>query len=428
MIATKSNKAGSRPISRVFRFLVSVRLTIVSLSLIAATSIVGSLVRQGASEEEYLSRYSEKTYHFIKLVGLDDAYHSSWFYLLLGIFALNLLLCTLVRLKRAVGPAERQVHDLGGLVSSGSGFVTSPANKEEVIRRIGPSYKRERISGTTELFEKGRFSRWGVIVIHTSVLFVLAGGLIGNMAGFKAYLALRPGDEAQAAMSRKPGQSAIVLGFTVKCTDFRVALYPSGQPKEYASDIEILDDKGNILKKGRIRVNEPLSYKGIYFYQSSYGRSNVYTFKADGRVFELADGEAARDAKVPFMVVRYADDVHNFGPGVMVAYMDSGGPRTLWFLDKVEKMRSHTVKGSRISLEKISGQYHTGLEVARDPGIPAVLCGFVLMLAGLYINFFTAHRRIYVAAGPDALIVAGIASRNKESFRKEVEKLGGGLA
>ena len=82
-----------------------------------------------------------------------------------------------------------------------------------------------------------------------------------------------------------------MLGFTVKCTDFRVSLYPSGQPKEYASDIEILDDKGNILKQGRIRVNEPLSYKGIYFYQSSYGRSNVYTFTADGRAFELADGE-----------------------------------------------------------------------------------------------------------------------------------------
>lgn len=427
MSATRSNKTGGRPLSRTLLFLASVRLTIVTLSLIAATSIVGSLVQQGASQEEYLSRYSEKTYHFIKLFGLDDAYHSPWFYLLLGIFALNLLLCTLQRLKRLTGPAERQVGDLSGLVSAGSGFATSPLNKEKVVRRIGPSFKRERISETTELFEKGRLARWGVIIIHTSVLLVLVGGLIGNVAGFKAYLALRPGDEASAAMSRKPGQSAVVLGFRVKCTDFRVTLYPSGQPKEYASDIEIRDNEGNVLKQGRIRVNEPLSYAGIYFYQSSYGRSNVYTFTADGRTFELAEGEAARDAKVPFMVVRYSDDVHNFGPGVMVAYMDAEGPKALWFLSKVEKMRSHTVKGSRISLEKISGQYHTGLEVSRDPGVPVVLCGFALMLAGLYIHFFTAHRRIYVAEGPDTLVVAGTASRNREGFREYMEKLGGGL-
>ena len=428
MSATKNNKTGNRLVVRAFRFLVSVRLTIVTLSLIAATSIVGSLVPQGASREEYLSRYSEKAYHFIKLFGLDDAYHSPWFYLLLGVFALNLLLCTLQRLRRLTGPAERHTGDLSGLVSAGFGFVTSPLNKGEVIRRIGPSYKRVRISERIELFEKGRLSRWGVVIIHTSVLLVLAGGLIGNMAGFKAYLVLRPGDEASAAMSRKPGQSAVVLGSRVRCTGFRVTLYPSGQPKEYASDIEILDDKGNVLKRGRIRVNEPLSYRGIYFYQSSYGRTNIYTFTGEGRTFELAEGEAARDAKVPFMVVRHADDVHGLGPGVMVAYMDPDGARALWFLEKVEKMRSHTLKGSRVSLVKIGGLYHTGLEVSRDPGVPAVLSGFVLMLAGLYINFFTAHRRIYVAGGPDTLVVAGTASRNREAFRKEIERLGGGIA
>lgn len=431
MSATKNSKADGRPIpaiSRVFRFLVSVRLAIIVLALIAATSIAGSLVQQGASEEECLSHYSERTYHFIKLFGLDDAYHSPWFYLLLGVFALNLFLCTIQRLKRSVAPARRQSYDLKGLVSSGFGFVAAPGSKEEVVRRIPSSYRRVQVSEGTDLFEKGRISRLGVVIIHTSVLLILAGGLIGNISGFKAYIALKPGDEAQAAVSRKPGQSAVVLGFTVRCTDFRMSLYPSGQPKEYASDVEILDNKGGIVKRGRIRVNEPLSYKGIYFYQSSYGRSNTYTFTQDGKTFKLGDGEVARDAKVPFMVVRYAEDVHNFGPGVMVAYMDSDEPKTLWFLSNVEKMRSHTVKGSRISLDKMSGQYYTGLEVARDPGVPVVLCGFMLMLAGLYINFFTSHRRIYVAEGPDGLIVAGAASRNRESFKAEIEKLKGGPA
>lgn len=431
MSATKSSKAGNGSIFRgipVFRFFVSVRLTIATLSLIAATSIVGSLVQQGASEEEYLSHYSEKTYHFIKLLGLDDAYHSPWFYFLIAIFAVNLFVCTLRRLKRLAAPGERQAPDLQALVSSGPGFITGPANKDEVIRRIGPGYKREHVSETTELFEKGRICRYGVIIIHTSVLLVLIGGLVGSISGFKAYMALRPGDEASAAQSRTPGRSAIVFGFTVKCTDFRVSLYPSGQPKEYASDIEILDGKGSVLKRGRIRVNEPLSYKGIYFYQSSYGRSNVYTFRADGRTIVLGDREVARDAKIPFMVVRHAEDVHNFGPGVMVAYMDADEPKTLWFLKNVEKMRSHRVKGSKITLENISGQYHTGLEVSRDPGVPIVLCGFTMMLIGLYINFFTSHRRIYVAHGPEAVIVAGQASRNKEHFVDDIKRIGGGLA
>ena len=431
MSATRSNKAGNGPVFRggpVFRFLVSVRLTIITLSLIAATSVVGSLIQQGATEEEYLERYSERVYHFIKLFGLDDAYHSPWFYFLIIIFVINLLLCTFQRLRRLTSSRERAIPDPDALLASGTGFITDPANRDEVIRRIGPSYRRRRISGNTELLEKGRFSRYGVIVIHASVFLVLIGGLIGNMAGFKAYLALRPGDEASHAESRKPGQSAVVFGFTVKCTDFQVSFYPSGQPKEYASDVEILDTDHNVLKKGRIRVNEPLSYKGIYFYQSSYGRSNTYTFTENGRKVELGDGQVARDAKVPFMVVRYAEDVHNFGPGVMVAYMDADEPKTLWFLTRVEKMRSHTVNGSTISLENISGQWYTGLEVSRDPGVPVVLLGFLMLLAGLSINFFTAHRRIYLKAGPGSLTVTGIASRNKEGFAEELKRIGGGLA
>ena len=430
MTVIKSSKKGGGPVFRgipAFRFLTSVRLTITTLSLIAATSIVGSLVEQGASEEEYLSHYSERAYHFIKLLGLDDAYHSPWFYFLVVIFAINLFLCTVHRLKRLSAAKGRQVPDLAALVSSGAGFITGSANKSEVVRRIGPAYKRERVTETTEVFEKGRFSRYGVIIIHTSVLMVLIGGLVGNISGFKAYLALRPGEGASAAESRTPGRSAVVFGFAVKCTDFRVSMYPSGQPKEYASDIEILDEKGNVLKRGRIRVNEPLSYKGIYFYQSSYGRSNVYTFKADGRTVDIGDREIVRDTKVPFMVVRYAEDVHNFGPGVMVAYMDGDEPKTLWFLKNVEKMRKHVVKGSRIALENINGQYYTGLEVSRDPGVPAVLCGFVMMLIGLYTNFFTSYRRIYVAHGTDAIIVAGIASRNKEGFIEDMKRIGEGL-
>lgn len=154
----------------------------------------------------------------------------------------------------------------------------------------------------------------------------------------------------------------------------------------------------------------------------------MYKFTVDGSRIELGDGQVARDAKVPFMVVRYADDVHNFGPGVMVAYMDADQPKTLWFLSNVEKMRSHIVNGSKISLENINGLYFTGLEVSRDPGLPFVLCGFLMMVAGLYINFFSAHRRIYVAEGPDSLIVAGVASRNRERFIEDMKKLSGDLS
>ncbi|MDD3844740.1 MAG: cytochrome c biogenesis protein ResB [Syntrophorhabdaceae bacterium] len=435
MTATKSNNGGeTEPASRsasLLRSLASVRVGIVVLSLIAATSILGSVIIQGGTEEEYLTLYSQKTYHFIKLLGLDDTYHSPWFYLLLVLFALNLVMCTAQRIRRitkerSAGP--KAVPDMGGLVAAGAGFTSDAGSLGEISRRLGSSYRKKQISETTALYEKGSLSRYGVVVIHASVLVVLLGGLMGLAAGHRGFIMLRVGEAAQSAVSRGSSRSPIPLGFTVRCRDFRVSFYPGGQPKEYASDVEILDQAGKVLKEGRIKVNEPLSYGGVRLYQSSYGRSNSYTFLVDGRKIVLADEEVAREGKAPFMVVRYAAQVHDFGPGVMVAYMDGEEPKTLWFLSGVEKMRTRTIKGSRVSLEKIAGEYHTGLEMSRDPGVPVVLSGFALMLAGLYINFFTFHRRIYVVNEGAVVKVAGIASRNKEGFLEELGRLGKGLA
>ncbi len=436
MTATKSNRAGqTAPTSRAasfFQSLASVRLGIMVLSFIAATSILGSVIKQGGTEEEYLSLYSAKTYHFIKLFGFDDAYHSPWFYFLLALFAINLVACTVRRIGRLAGEKKRTAKntpDVRALVAAGSGFTAGLERLAEISRRLGASsYRKKQLSETTALYEKGSLARYGVIVIHASVLVVLLGGLIGLIGGDRGFIILRVGEAAHAAVSREQERPPVPLGFTVRCKDFNVTFYPGGQPKEYASDIEVVDDAGKVLKEGRIKVNQPFSYKGVRLYQSSYGASNSYTFRVNGREMVLAEQQVGKAGETPFMVMRYAPQVHDFGPGVMVAYMDGEEPKTLWFLKDVERMRTRVIQGSRISLEGITGGYYTGLEMTRDPGVPVVLVGFGLMLAGLYINFFTFHRRIYVLSEDDLVRVAGIASRNREGFLEELSRLSKDLA
>jgi cytochrome c biogenesis protein len=436
MPATKNNREkegapASRPTS-LLRHLASVRLGIVSLSLIGATSILGTVIKQGGTEEEYLSLYSERAYHFIKLFGFDDTYHSPWFYFLLILFTVNLIACTVRRIRTLTaekGRTARTPADVKGLVAAGSGFTAKAGSLGEVSRRLGASsYRKKELSETTALYEKGSLARYGVVVIHASILAVLLGGLVGILGGDRGFIVLRVGETTQAAVKRERGRPPVPLGFTVRCKDFTISLYPGGQPKEYASDIEILDMAGKVVKTGRIKVNEPLSYNGVRLYQSSYGTSNSYTFRVNGKEVVLAEQEVAKAGRSPFMVVRYAAQVHDFGPGVMVAYMDGEEPKTLWFLRDVERMRTRVIQGSRISLEGITGGYYTGLEVSRDPGVPVVLAGFALMLVGLYINFFTFHRRIYVVSDGAAIHVGGVASRNREGFLEELHKLSKDLA
>ncbi len=50
---------------------------------------------------------------------------------------------------------------------------------------------------------------------------------------------------------------------------FTLASYPNGMPKEYRSDLSVWE-QGLEKMKASVRVNDPFTYKGITFYQSSW--------------------------------------------------------------------------------------------------------------------------------------------------------------
>nr|HPH41399.1 cytochrome c biogenesis protein ResB [Syntrophorhabdaceae bacterium] len=80
--------------NNIFRLLSSLSLAIFLLSFIAFGSILGTIIKQKADEEVYLSIYSETTYKVIKNLGLDDVFHSYWFVSAIVLFAINLTLCS----------------------------------------------------------------------------------------------------------------------------------------------------------------------------------------------------------------------------------------------------------------------------------------------------------------------------------------------
>ncbi len=435
MTATKNNNPGHSPIrgtpvaGRIFKFLVSIRLTITVLSLIAATSVLGTLIKQGGTEEEYLSLYTGRTYQLIKLLGFDDAYHSAWFYFLIALFAVNLVLCTLKRIGRVRKAAARpNIPDIDGPIESGMGFTATAAKGGEIAREMPAGYRKRPVSDRCLLYEKGSISRHGVTFIHASVLVILLGGFIGLVAGYRGFVIMHVGETVQKVVSRDGNNTQVPIGFKIKCKDFRISFYPGGEPKEYVSTVDILDAEDRTIAERRIRVNDPLSYRGVRIYQASYGKTNRFIFLVNGKKVVLGEDDVYGEGGTPFMVARYAPEVHNLGPGVMIAYMEDEKPRTAWLLANVENMRSGRIPGAKISLENIEEEYYTGLEVSRDPGVPVVLLGFALMLFGLYVNFFISHRRIYLVDCGDSLKVAGFTSRNPERLRGELKKIKEGLS
>ena len=70
------------------------------------------------------------------------------------------------------------------------------------------------------------------------------------------------------------GPKIIELPFYIKCNKFTIDFYPSGMPKAYISDLSVIENGKEVYRK-EIKVNDPLKYKGVYFYQASYGRGEA---------------------------------------------------------------------------------------------------------------------------------------------------------
>ena len=136
------SKKKSGTIEALYELLVSIRFSMFLLALIAVGSILGTFIKQGATEDEYLRFYSETTYRIIKFFSLDNAYHSPWFYSLILLFAINLSLCTIRRVIRFI--REKRETEMPGaerLLKMQFSMQAGLDKKEEAIGRLKKHYR-----------------------------------------------------------------------------------------------------------------------------------------------------------------------------------------------------------------------------------------------------------------------------------------------
>ena len=404
-------------IASVYRFLSSVRFAIFVLSCIGVSCVLGTLILQQASTPEYLSRYSPATYGILRFLRLTDVFHSPWFLFLVGLFLVNLFLCSLARLSRFL--RSRKEHRLPSEKALLAMLHFSLPGKDiPFALSLFKGYKEALHDERGVVLHKGSISRYGVYVIHGSIIIILLGSVLGLLFGYRGSLTLAKGEMKNAIIREG---SPMGLDFSVRLSDFRVSFYPNGEPRDYVSSVEIVD-RGETVKKGDVRVNHPLSYDGASIYQATYGSDPAFLFDVGGEKVKLTPGSTFRKGDLTLMAVRFERSIHNFGPGVLVAYLEGSETKTAWFLSDVPRLREHDILGVPIRLDGITADYYTGLEVSHDPGVGVVWTGFAMILFGLYINFFMYERRIYLLKTPEGVLVAGSAPRNREAFREEFEK------
>ncbi len=289
------------PFNKIWNFFASVKLTIVLLLSLAVTSIIGTLIPQNEDPQAYVEAFGGVLFKLFNLLDLFDMYHSWWFQLLIILLTANIIVCSIDRMSSSRRilfvrnpsfklPRFRNLKYRQEFSDGRTPQQLKDTYQTFIARRFRHSQVDTTENGFAIFGEKGRWTRFGVYTVHLSVVLLLIGGLIGSKFGFDGYVNIAEGESAnQIRLRNKP--QMVQLPFTVRCDDFDVSFYDTGAPKEFRSSLTVLEQGRPVLKKDII-VNDPLRYKGISFYQSSYGNlpSNEvilsFTSNSTGKVYK----------------------------------------------------------------------------------------------------------------------------------------------
>ncbi len=213
---------------------------------------------------------------------------------------------------------------------------------------------------------------------------------------------------------------------------------PEKHVKEYTSILTILENGKEVLRKS-IEVNHPLHYKGLAFYQSSYGTLHDVTLgiqwknKKEKQLLKTLEGETVSipnsDSRI--QLLRYVPQIHNFGEGVqLVLFKPNQEPRAFWVLKDLPKFDPQNNNDFILTFEGVTSKEYTGLQVTKDPGVWIVWAGSGLMIFGFIVSFFFSHQRVWIripkSSGKE-IILAGSTNKNRVGFEKTFDHLVDGI-
>ncbi|WP_353684768.1 cytochrome c biogenesis protein ResB [Thermodesulfovibrio sp. 3907-1M] len=411
---------------KVWNFFASTELAVALFITISTGAAIGTVIPQSIEPEPVIKFFSKfmsissahKTYEIINLFDLNNVYHSWWFTFLLFMFALNLIVCSIDRLPTLLKSfkAPPQPYPLSVLDKMPI-KKTVKINNDRILEKIKELFQNKGFS--THVFEtqegfqiqakKWNKTRLAVYLTHLSILIILAGALIGTFFGFRGSMNIVEGTGLNFAISDEG--KAIPLGFEIRCERFEAEYYEnSAIPKAYRSYLKIIESGKPVRENIVIEVNHPFTYRGITFYQASYGfqptehaefkftyfdktgkehNINVHfeeNFKIPGTsvTASVVDFSPALGIDEEGRLFNMSSDMIN--PAVLVEFENNGKKTQQWILKKIPE--SWQTPYGKLRFNELWGAQFTGLQVRRDPGVPLIYTGSILMCLGLFICLF----------------------------------------
>lgn len=424
----KAEKTGVSPslITHIWHFFTSVKLALVLIIIIVVLSLVSIFliqtphgISQGSLEYTiWLESVIQPDFGIwtdtLSFFGLFDVFHSPLFLGTGVILMINIICCTINRwspvkavLRGGSIPTSqdyyRKARQIHRTKSQPDAAALSVSNV--LLRRRYRVRTKEIGDSVFIAADKHAWPRLATFISHLSLILLVLGFLLGSFLGFR--------DDSfvvAEGMAREVGHGT---GLSLGLVSFSEDYWPDGIPREYRSDVIVYQGEVEVTRD-IIRVNHPLTYSGVRFYQSFFGPAAVMkVITADG--VELVDDNVALVGMMevePFQrplgrlnlpgtgLTAYivAPAINTFDPilaenqiGLEIYQGDATVPSS-WVI--LEEGMSQEMEG--LEFTYVEKRAFSGFSVKYDPAAWLVWLALGLFLIGISLVLYLPFRQLWI--------------------------------
>jgi cytochrome c biogenesis protein len=305
-----------RGVAEAVELLSSMRFAITMLTVIAIAATIGTVLKQNEPASNYVDQFGPFWFEVFSRLGLYAVYSAWWFLAIMGLLLVSTTLCI-------VRNAPKMLRDMRSWrehvrASSLRNFhhrtewqapLARAAHAARTAARLAEAGYAvrtvEKDGGTLVTAKRGAASKLGYIFAHSAIVVICLGGMLDSdlpvrfqewmfhktpFSGsglisdipaasrlsesnptFRGNTQIAEGQASDVAILARPsGVLVQELPIVIKLDKFIIDFYSTGMPKLFESDVTVRDKETGRVFPARIKVNEPLIYKGVAVYQSSF--------------------------------------------------------------------------------------------------------------------------------------------------------------
>ncbi|WP_312832166.1 cytochrome c biogenesis protein ResB [Sedimentibacter saalensis] len=408
-----------RKINKILSIIKSMKLGVILLVMLGVTSVAGTMIPQNESVQFYAQNYGSKFNNLLQLLELDNVYYSWWYAFIVTLLIINLTTCIITRLPSVVRHMKSVPDGRGALIEKNLLFEVEAEGVIENLSAHMGFKKLKEIDENIYASRKNNIGYMGSWMLHLGILLIIVFFALGNRFAYETNLYGVPGTMGQLENT----------DLFMKINSFDVKFRDDFTAEQYITNIDIINNKQEVLKIGDVSVNSPLRYNHYSFYQNSMGYAvNLKVYEGEEKihddVFYQSEVYVSNGKKFAVQFMNFYPDMEMTGEGPKTITPYFNNPYMLYAVFYEGYMADMNVVpcNSSIIYREFSftvdrPQEFTLINIRKDLFTPFAFLGALILIAGIMVTFYLVPVTLYAVKTKETALFYICSKKNNEMIK-----------